>query len=187
MRRLFAQAGMRDTCLDENGPIIANRGRQYERDASGRLRNAPPVNNSCKWAGGGLLSTVLDLCTMGNVLLHAAGHLSGTPGSSSILSPAGVEAMWASFEPSARSSWTGRGYGLGWVVQPERAEFGGHGGRLPLTWSHTGGAAGGSSVLLLLPGPRPVAVAILANIGGVDLEPLARELARHFAAQASNK
>ena len=37
----------------------------------GRLVNAPYTDTSYKWAGGGFLSTVEDLCKFGNVMLYA--------------------------------------------------------------------------------------------------------------------
>lgn len=44
----------------------------YVRDKLGRLKNAPYVDNSYKWAGGGFLSTVGDLCKFGNAMLYAS-------------------------------------------------------------------------------------------------------------------
>lgn len=45
--------------------------RFYRRGKKGRLANAPYVDNSYKWAGGGLMSTTEDLLRFGNALLYA--------------------------------------------------------------------------------------------------------------------
>ena len=46
--------------------------RYYIRDPkSGQLKNAPYVDNSCKWAGGGILSTTGDLLKFGNAMLFS--------------------------------------------------------------------------------------------------------------------
>lgn len=45
--------------------------RYYSRNAKGNLKNVPYVDNSCKWAGGGLLSTVGDLLHFGNAMLYS--------------------------------------------------------------------------------------------------------------------
>ena len=44
------------------------------RDKHHRLRNAPYVDNSCKWAGGGFLSNVHDLVRFGNAMLYSFQH-----------------------------------------------------------------------------------------------------------------
>ena len=45
--------------------------RFYQRNNKGHLVNAPYVDNSYKWGGGGFLSTVGDLVRFGNILLYA--------------------------------------------------------------------------------------------------------------------
>ena len=44
------------------------------RGKRGNLKNAPYVDNSYKWAGGGFLSTVTDLAKFGNAMLFAYQH-----------------------------------------------------------------------------------------------------------------
>ena len=83
MKSFFHDMGLKNTYLDENKPLIYNRAklvwnlcqrqlfksilkidwyiyfsRYYVRNEKGRLENAPLVDNSYKWAGGGFLSTV---------------------------------------------------------------------------------------------------------------------------------
>jgi hypothetical protein len=45
--------------------------RFYMRSKSHKLINAPHVDNSYKWAGGGVLSTVSDLLSFGNAILYS--------------------------------------------------------------------------------------------------------------------
>lgn len=41
------------------------------RDKHHRLQNAPNVDNSCKWAGGGFVSNIDDLLKFGNAMLYS--------------------------------------------------------------------------------------------------------------------
>ncbi|XP_074640998.1 serine beta-lactamase-like protein LACTB, mitochondrial [Tubulanus polymorphus] len=68
---LFKQLGMNETYLDENSPIINNRSRYYDRAKNGVLKNSAYVDNSYKWAAGGLLSTAGDLVQFGNVMMYS--------------------------------------------------------------------------------------------------------------------
>lgn len=45
--------------------------RHYVRNNKGRLENAPYVDLSYKWAGGGMVSNVLDLVRFGNIMLYS--------------------------------------------------------------------------------------------------------------------
>ena len=45
--------------------------RFYRRNENGHLVNAPYVDNSYKWAGGGFMSTAEDLVQFGNSMLYA--------------------------------------------------------------------------------------------------------------------
>lgn len=71
MKKLFRQLGMYHTYLDVNEALIYNRSRFYAKDKRGHLINAPYVDNSYKWAGGGFLSTVGDLLKFGNSMLYS--------------------------------------------------------------------------------------------------------------------
>merc|ERR1719228_1084958 len=71
MEKQFKELGLNNTYLDENEPLIYNRARYYVRDEHHRLKNAPYVDNSYKWAGGGFLSSVGDLIKFGNAMLYS--------------------------------------------------------------------------------------------------------------------
>jgi CubicO group peptidase (beta-lactamase class C family) len=90
---------------------------------------APSVDNSYKLASGGFLSTPEDLVHFGFAMLH--------PG---FLKRASLDTMFASQKTAAGQS---TGYGIGWFIRRDL-----HGHRL---WSHSGGAIGGSSDLLIYP------------------------------------
>uniref|UniRef100_A0AC34G5R4 Beta-lactamase-related domain-containing protein n=1 Tax=Panagrolaimus sp. ES5 TaxID=591445 RepID=A0AC34G5R4_9BILA len=68
---LTTQLGMINTQLDRNLEVVPNRSRFYRNNKNGKLENVPEVNNSYKWAGGGLLSDVGDLLTLGNALMYS--------------------------------------------------------------------------------------------------------------------
>ena len=101
--------------------------------------------------------------------------------------------MWTVVEKTERK---GQGYGLGWAVVPKRNKFGGI-KSTPFYVYHTGGAIGACSVLLILPRsnvdsivvekdrgsselPRGVSVAIICNLQGINLEPVAMKIAQAF-------
>ena len=50
---------------------ITTHDRFYQRNENGRLVNAPYVDNSYKWAGGGFMSTAEDLVQFGNSMLYS--------------------------------------------------------------------------------------------------------------------
>jgi CubicO group peptidase (beta-lactamase class C family) len=86
-----------------------------------------------------------------------------------LLDPATVDLLWT---PQRTTSGESTGYGIGW----SSADVDG----ARNVW-HTGGAMGGSTILLLLP-DEGVAVAILTNLQSVRHVETARSIARAFAA-----
>jgi len=71
MQAQFKELGLSNTFLDLNDPLIQNRARYYVRDKHHKLKNAPYVDNSYKWAGGGFLSSVGDLIRFGSMMLYS--------------------------------------------------------------------------------------------------------------------
>nr|KAG5691259.1 hypothetical protein BaRGS_015227 [Batillaria attramentaria] len=61
IRKLFKDLGLDTRYLDDHQPLIYNRSRYYMRDKNSLLVNAPYVDCSYKYAGGGMLSTAPDL------------------------------------------------------------------------------------------------------------------------------
>ncbi|MCS7082604.1 MAG: serine hydrolase domain-containing protein [Bacteroidota bacterium] len=155
-RRVFEPLGMRYTVAEHTDSLILGRARFYVRDSLGRILNAPYVDNSVKWAGGGFLSTAEDLVRFGSGLLEGR-----------LLRPQTVELLF-----SSQRTRDGRptGYGIGWSTG-ERA------GRRTV-W-HTGGAVGGSAILLLRP-ETSVVVALIANMQNAGLAGAGFQLAVWF-------
>ncbi|XP_076439118.1 serine beta-lactamase-like protein LACTB, mitochondrial [Babylonia areolata] len=180
-RRLFRDLGLGNTYLDENDPLIYNRARNYIRNKNGTLINAPYVDCSYKYAGGGLLSTMPDLLQFAHIMLYSyqyqepvteslsaqgkggkarseASTTGTVPASSSsgkpgYLRPSTVREMWTPVELAKSVEEEGIFYGLGWAVMPGNltAAAASVGGENPMYVQHTGGAIGASSVLLILP------------------------------------
>ena len=142
---VFRPLGMRDTLADFVTPIVPGRTRYYVRDDAGRVVNAPFVNNSYKWAGGGFLSTTED------VLRFANAHLDD-----GFLSKSSLDLLFT--EQRTRDG-EGVGYGFGWFIRTRDD------GRRLL--SHSGGSVGGTSLMVMEPETRVVVVGLI-NLTGAD-------------------
>ena len=155
---VFNPVGMRHTIADLNARIIPNRARFYVRDEQRNWRNAPYVDNSYKWAGGGFLSTPEDLARFGWAIVRGQ-----------LLKPETVTL----FTTSQRTN-DGKptGYGIGWDVSTD--------GKGRRTNGHGGGSVGGASGLLVYPEQR-VAVAIIVNTDEIpDRDQLMQRIAEGF-------
>ncbi len=142
---VFRPLGMGETVADHVTPIIAGRTSYYVRDDEGQVVNAPWVNNSYKWAGGGFLSTTED------VLRFANAHLDDdylTRESRRLL-----------FTEQKTTAGEGVGYGLGWFVGTDDD------GRRLL--SHAGGSIGGTSLMIMQPETGVVVVGLI-NLSGAQ-------------------
>lgn len=152
----------------------------------------PSVNNSYKWAGGGFLSTVGDLLSFADVLLYDFQN----DIDDGLLKRETIKELWTPVE-NARAK-NGARYGMGWTI------VGGQTKKNPdlkkskrFYVSHSGGAVGASSILLIKPNddvgvnssyverrrprPRGITVAVLTNLqecGG--LTKLALDIASVF-------
>lgn len=138
---VFRPLGLTHTGADHVDSLVPGRARWYTVADSGRaVVNAPFVDNSLKWAGGGFLSTAEDLAAFGDAI--AAGRL---------LRPETAESLWA---PMRTRDGRATGYGVGWVVRQDSA------GR---RWvGHSGGSMGGTAYLVVYPEAR-LALALLVN------------------------
>jgi CubicO group peptidase (beta-lactamase class C family) len=137
---VFAPLGMRATVAEFADSIIEGRAHFYQHTAEHRLVNAPYVDNSYKWAGGGFLSTAEDLVKYGSALLRP-GFLR-------------AETLKLLFTTQRTTAGAETGVGIAWFVGTDSS---GH-----RTYSHSGGAMGGNSFLLIHPDQR-VVVAMLTN------------------------
>ncbi len=150
-------AGMASTMIDDPRRFLPGRSLFYERGFLGLLRAAEPVDTSCRWGAGGLLSTTEDLVRFGAALLRGE-----------LLRSRSLDAMFTSRK--ARNG-TDTGYGLGWNVETDSR------GR-PFVW-HAGRGVGGRAAIVVVPHARLVAV-MLSNIEGERLDEHARRIAAFF-------
>jgi serine beta-lactamase-like protein LACTB len=156
--QVWQPAGMTSTWLDRPDAIIPHRARQYVRQG-GSVRNAPYADLSIKWAGGGVLSTAVDLARF---------HVALNQGT--LLKADTLQQMYTPYRLKDGSATT---YGLGWMVSKDDR------GR---AWiAHSGGATGGTTYLLRDPA-RKLAVVILCNVANA---PGLRQLAIRIADAAT--
>lgn len=140
-RRVLAPAGLTHTIAEHPDSLIEYRARFYTRgDSGGPILNAPYVDNSYKWAGGGYLSTTEDLARFGQAMLDGQ-----------LLRAETVKLLWTSLHTA-----DGRptNYGLGWSIRTDSL------GRERVF--HSGGSMGGTAMLIVYPNPRLI-VAVLVN------------------------
>ncbi|CAH6873705.1 serine beta-lactamase-like protein LACTB, mitochondrial [Phodopus roborovskii] len=195
MQKIFHDLDMLTTVQEENEPVIYNRARFYVYNKKKRLVNTPYVDNSYKWAGGGFLSTVGDLLKFGNAMLY--GYQLGLFKNSNenllpgYLKPETMVMMWTPV-PNTEMSWDKEGkYAMAWGVVEKKQTYGSCRKQRHYA-SHTGGAVGASSVLLVLPEeldpeatnnktpPRGVIVSIICNMQSVGLNSTALKIALEF-------
>lgn len=134
--------------------VIPGHASFYYRDTAGVYTNAPEVDLSNKWAGGGLVSTTADMVNFALGVLHG-----------DVLSDSARTEMWRRQTPEGVP-----GYGLGWFVD----DLDGH-----RAISHGGGSVGATAMLLMLPDDG-IVVAILGNTGDVGHGGIAAAVARLF-------
>lgn len=145
-REVFDALGMENTIADHNRPIIPHRTRFYTRGMGGQVVNAPYVDNSYKWAGGGFLSTPEDLLIFANA--HSApGYLAS-------------ETLELLFTSQTLRDGTETGYGIGW-----RSATNDHGETVV---SHGGGSVGGRTIMTLNRA-NGLMVAIVANLSSAPM------------------
>ncbi len=137
---VFAAVGMAHTVADHTDSIIPHRTRFYMRTRAGTAMNAPYVDNSYKWAGGGFLSNTADLVRFGMAHLNEG-----------FLRPETIELLWTSQRTNEGEE---TGYGIGWRVGTDYESR-----RIV---SHGGSSVGGRAHLLIFPDDG-VVVAMLAN------------------------
>uniref|UniRef100_A0A915CJS5 Beta-lactamase-related domain-containing protein n=2 Tax=Parascaris univalens TaxID=6257 RepID=A0A915CJS5_PARUN len=187
IRQLFRELGMNHSLLDDNRQIISNRTRYYYRDRQHKLKNAPEVDNSYKWAGGGVLSTVDDLLIFANSMLYSF-HYSlnvnvDNKSAEPLVKPEVLKIFWQGEVDGTH----GFRYGLGWYKSEMKPVIGGGDGWTRHGfWLHTGAAIGASSILLVKPNFEGthldgICIAILVNLHNCgELTSLALEIAEIF-------
>ena len=140
-KHVFDAMGLVHTTVDQNAQIVEQRSRFYEKEKDGALENAPYVDNSYKWAGGGFLSTSEDLVRFGSILLQP-GFLK-------------AESLKLLFTSQKTKSGEETGYGIGWGITKSPS-----GSKV---YAHSGGSVGGTSQLIVYPETH-VVVALVTNL-----------------------
>lgn len=154
---VFWPLGMFETVADHNDSLIAYRSDFYQRDEKGNLQNAPYVDNSYKWAGGGFLATTRDLVRFGSA------HMQG-----GFLKQQTLDLFQT---PMHTKNGKNTHYGFGWVSRTDEA--GRH-------WvGHSGGSVGGTAFLIIYP-ESGVVVGILSNESSARYNDLPQTLAGLF-------
>lgn len=142
---VFDKLNMNNTSPEFMDRIIPDRGRYYERKGDGVV-NSPYVDNSYKWAGGGLLSTSEDL------IKFAKAHTNND-----FLSEKSINTLTTSQKTSDGKDTK---YGIGWRTDTDKE---GH------HWiGHTGGAVGGSSKFMIYPEEK-IIIVVLTNLSSAGL------------------
>ena len=154
---VFDPLGMKNTTADHTDQVIPHRTRFYERNDARTWENAPYVDNSYKWAGGGFISTAEDLLRFGR------GIISG-----GLLKPKTVQLL---LTPQRTKDGKPTGYGIGWRTGADD-----HGRR---RIGHGGGSVGGKAQFVIYPDSK-VILAMMINTGSLDLGDLPFEIAGLF-------
>lgn len=145
-KEVFEPLKMPNSSADDNRKIIPNRTRFYSLDAEKKVINAPYIDRSYSWAGGGFLSNSEDLVRFGSAHLQ-----------SGFLKEETLKRMFTSLKTSDGKE---TGTGWGWRINKDKE------GRT--YYFHPGENVGGKSYLLMYP-EKKVAVAMLINLTGASL------------------
>lgn len=156
-KEVIAPMNLRHTVADHTDSLVHHRTRFYDLNDEDKLLNAPYVDNSYKWAGGGYLSTAEDLVRFGDAMLQGE-----------ILEPETIEILFASLETTDGEA---TNYGLGWRTGTDEEDR--------RTVGHSGGSVGGTTRFVIYP-EEHVVVALISNLGGVDYDNAEERIADFF-------
>ena len=180
--------GLSNTRLDSFEDIILNRCQYYCKKDDCQLKNCPYVDNSNKWAGGGMVSTAEDIAKLGDILLYL--YQCDSP--NNYVKHELIESMIES-NTVTKSKNGDVHYGYGVKVCHEKDS---HGKTMQyFKMAHSGGAVGACSNLVVLPlgkhlsggKPRGITVVMFSNSCDGDVIKLAHEIAASFAEKIENE
>lgn len=158
-KEVFEPLEMPNTSADDNRKIIPNRTRFYSLDTDKKLINAPYIDSSESWAGGGFLSNSEDLVRFGSAHLQK-----------DYLKEETLKIMFTSQKTNDGKE---TGTGWGWRINKDKE------GRT--FYFHPGENVGGRSYLLMYP-EKKVVVAMLHNLTGASLASII-DISRLFIAE----
>ncbi len=152
---VFQRLGMNNTMPDYAYRDIPGRTKFYIYE-DGENKEAPYVDNSYKWAGGGFLSTTEDMIKFGEA------HLS-----TDFLNQETLDRL---MQPLETDDGETTNYGIGWSTMVINGT----------EWKgHSGGSVGGSTMFLMHP-ENEVIIAFAINRSSAPLSELRNELAKIF-------
>lgn len=155
-KEVFTPLNLTNTKPDVNDSIIDSRSRFYQLDNL-KIKNAPYVNNSYKWAGGGFISSSTDIAAFGNALLG-----------SSFLKPETIKLFTT---PQTLNDGTFTTYGMGFASGKDSKQN---------SWfGHSGGSVGGTTDMVIYP-EKKIVVVVLTNLSGAGLGSISRQVAQMF-------
>ena len=150
--RIFEPAHLESIELEYPERIVSHRARAYVRDSQ-KLYNAPYVDNSIKWIGGGLISSAEDLVRFSIALDRGV-----------LVSVASMSLMNT---PGRLNDGTPVRYSLGWEVSE----------RDGVSYVDKYGSGTGVSAYLLRIPDKGFAVAVLVNVSHGNIQPFALRIA----------
>jgi CubicO group peptidase (beta-lactamase class C family) len=162
-REVFLPLKMPNSSADDNRKIITGRSRFYSLSDDGTVINAPYIDRSYSWAGGGFLSNAEDLVRFG-----AAHYESG------FLKEDTLRTIFTSQKTS-----DGKETGTGWAWRIGKDKAGRD------YYYHPGENVGGRSYLWMYPKEK-VVIAMLHNLTGANLGSIT-EISRLFVEERLNK
>lgn len=153
---VFEALGMDNTQPDYANEEITDRVSFYQFQ-NGKVVDAPSIDNSYKWAGGGFIGTTEDLCKFGQAHMKA-GYLNES-----------TLEEWMTSQKTTDGKETG--YGMGWRVfeRPSGKTF----------YGHSGGSVGGITYFLIHK-PSETVLAITGNMDPLNYGGLQFELMEMF-------
>jgi len=156
---VFDKLGMTNTLAEFHSNIILDRTSYYINGKNG-FQNAPYVDNSYKWAGGGFLSTTHDLILFGKAHFES-GYLTN-------------ETLKVLMTPQLLNDGSSTNYGIGWRTYRDADG---------IEWiGHSGGSVGGTSIFIMNP-ELDMIIAITGNRSSIRFGSLHFDLAHIFLAE----
>ncbi len=154
---VFDPLGLENTKPDYANREIPGRTKFYYLE-DGENKEAPYVDNSYKWAGGGFIASCEDLAKFGNSMLEP-----------SIISVSTVDLLTKSLVINDTAE---TNYGIGW--RSGKTDEG------DVWFGHSGGSVGGITQLVIYPESR-VVVGLTTNASDVNYGGVQHQIARWFS------
>ncbi len=175
-KNIFETAKMDSATIDDWFQIIPNRTRGYTRLSPqmharlpqglqaklrvGQVFNCELHDTSMKVPGGGLICSAIDLVKLGQSML-----------ADRLIKSETKQLAWT---PQNTNDGKATRYGLGWNIAQDGAKI----------VSHSGGQAGTSTFLLIVP-KHDIVVSVMCNMQGAPTAQLARDIGRLYVTQDS--